>query len=77
MDTEKCKQLLDYFAKNQVKSLGVFGGEPTIHPDFVEIWNYAYLLFDNIALQAYQSGLTHRLGISWTPSVTSLNRKAV
>lgn len=30
-----------------------------------------------IALQAYQSGLTHRLGISWTPSVTSLNRKAV
>lgn len=30
-----------------------------------------------IALQAYQSGLTHRLGISWAPSVTSLNRKAV
>lgn len=30
-----------------------------------------------IALQAYQSGLTHCLGISWTPSVTSLNRKAV
>lgn len=30
-----------------------------------------------IALQAYQSGLIHRLGISWTPSVTSLNRKAV
>lgn len=30
-----------------------------------------------IALQAYQSGLTHRLGISWTPSVASLNRKAV
>lgn len=34
-------------------------------------------LHGQIALQAYQSGLTHRLGISWTPSVTSLNRKAV
>lgn len=55
MDTEKCKQLLDYCAKNQVKSLGVFGGEPTIHPDFVEIWNYAYLLFDKITL--YTNGL--------------------
>lgn len=30
-----------------------------------------------IALQAYQSGLTKQLGINWTPSVTSLNRKAV
>ena len=30
-----------------------------------------------VALQAYQSGLTKQLGINWTPSVTSLNRKAV
>lgn len=38
---------------------------------------YPKSLQGQIALQAYQSGLTHRLGISWTPSVTSLNRKAV
>lgn len=30
-----------------------------------------------VALQAYQSGLTKQLEIKWTPSVTSLNRKAV
>lgn len=55
MDTEKCKKFLSYCAKNQVKSLGIFGGEPTVHPDFVEIWNYAYPLFDQIIL--YTNGL--------------------
>ena len=41
MDTEKCKKFLSYCAENKVKSLGIFGGEPTVHPDFIEIWNYA------------------------------------
>ena len=55
MDTEKCKKFLSYCAKNNVKSLGIFGGEPTVHPDFIEIWNYAYPLFDEITL--YTNGL--------------------
>ena len=55
MDTEKCKKFLSYCAKNNVKSLGIFGGEPTVHPDFIEIWNYAYPLFDKITL--YTNGL--------------------
>lgn len=50
MDTEKCKKLIDYCADNHIKSLCIFGGEPTIHPDFLEIWNYAYDKFDSIIL---------------------------
>lgn len=50
MDTEKCKKLIDYCVDNHIKSLCIFGGEPTIHPDFLEIWNYAYDKFDSIIL---------------------------
>lgn len=64
MDTEKCKKFLSYCAKNNVKSLGIFVGEPTVHPDFIEIWNYAYPLFDKITL--YTNGL-NRAALSQIP----------
>lgn len=41
MDTEKIKKLIDYLHEHKVPKLRVMGGEPTLHPDFVEIWNYA------------------------------------
>lgn len=50
MDTNKAKKLIDFLAENGVSKLLIMGGEPTIHPDFVEIWNYTYNKFKYITL---------------------------
>lgn len=47
MDTEKCKKLIDYLAEHGIKKLRIMGGEPTMHPDFVEIWKHSYNKFNN------------------------------
>lgn len=42
MDTERAKKLFDWFSKNGLEEILVMGGEPTIHPDFIELWNYIH-----------------------------------
>lgn len=43
MDSIKAKKLFDWFSENGVREVLVMGGEPTVHPDFVELWNYIHL----------------------------------
>ena len=50
MDTEKIKKLIDYLHAHKLPKFRIMGGEPTIHPDFVEIWNYALGKFPKISL---------------------------
>ena len=51
LPTEKVKQALDSFARIGVKGLEFTGGgEPTLHPDFAEIVQYAYDLGYKIGL---------------------------
>lgn len=42
MDTQKAKKLFDWFSDNNINHILVMGGEPSVHPDFVELWNYMY-----------------------------------
>ncbi len=58
MDTEKCKKLIDYLAENHVERLQIMGGEPTMHPDFVEIYNYAFPKFKRISI--FTNGLNKK-----------------
>lgn len=50
MDTEKIKKLIDYLSEHKLRKLRIMGGEPTLHPDFVEIWNYALGKFPKMTL---------------------------
>lgn len=50
MDTEKCLKLLDYCAENHIDRLQIMGGEPTMHPDFVKIYNHAFSKFKKVSL---------------------------
>lgn len=50
MDTKKCLQLIDYLAASKVDRLQIMGGEPTLHPDFVEIYKYAFPKFRKVSL---------------------------
>ncbi|MBW2991649.1 radical SAM protein [Candidatus Woesearchaeota archaeon] len=40
MDSDKLIRLLDYLS-NHIDSIKIMGGEPTIHPDFLKLYNYA------------------------------------
>lgn len=48
MKLEDFKQLCDYLNKNNIKKLKVMGGEPTYHPDFLEMMEYAQEKFKGI-----------------------------
>jgi radical SAM protein with 4Fe4S-binding SPASM domain len=48
-DTERTKVLFDYLA-NHVETLKIMGGEPTIHPDFLELYRYAQKKFHRVSL---------------------------
>ena len=50
MDRSKALLLFDYLHINGIKSLKIMGGEPTIHPNFKELYKEAQLRFNNVAL---------------------------
>ena len=50
MDTAKAEMLFNYFASNGIKNLKIMGGEPTVHPDFLTLYNLSQQKFDSVAL---------------------------
>jgi MoaA/NifB/PqqE/SkfB family radical SAM enzyme len=50
MDTLTVKNMFDYLNKNKVKALKIMGGEPTIHPDFIDIYNHSQARFEHVGL---------------------------
>jgi hypothetical protein len=49
MDTERALVLFDYLARH-LSILKMMGGEPTVHPDFVELYSYAQKKFNHVTL---------------------------
>ncbi|MGL5126411.1 MAG: radical SAM protein [Fusobacteriaceae bacterium] len=41
MDKKSFFELCDYLSNNQLEKIKIMGGEPTIHPDFLELIQYA------------------------------------
>lgn len=41
MNIDDFKELCDYLSKNNIEKIKIMGGEPTIHPNFIEIVEYA------------------------------------
>lgn len=50
MDKRKLFDVLQYLKENKVKTLKIMGGEPTIHPDFLEIYKMSQQYFQNVNL---------------------------
>lgn len=75
MDTKKLKKLIDFFAENNVSKLLVMGGEPTIHPNFIEIWNYIYDKFKYVTLytNGTQKDILKQINISKTNNGINYN----
>lgn len=50
MDFDKYKQLCLYFQQNQFDKIAIMGGEPTIHPHFLDIMTFAQQCFPSVYL---------------------------
>lgn len=50
MDTATVKRMFEFLSNNKVEGLKVMGGEPTIHPDFVEIYKHSQTCFEHVGL---------------------------
>jgi len=55
MSINDFKKLTSWLIKNNIKTLRLMGGEPTIHSKFSEIMNLAVSNFDNISI--FSNGL--------------------
>lgn len=53
MDLPTAKKLVDYLCLNRFQRLSIMGGEPTIHPDFVEFYNY---VSDRMEIMLFTNG---------------------
>ncbi|MBU0757189.1 MAG: radical SAM protein [Nanoarchaeota archaeon] len=49
MNTERARILFDYLSKH-ISRIKFMGGEPTLHPDFIEIYQYAQKRFSKVSL---------------------------
>ena len=50
MDKEKLNSIFHFFKENKTKTLKMMGGEPTVHPDFLEMYSMAQEYFHNVNL---------------------------
>lgn len=50
MDVNKAKRLFGYLSYNKVHTLLMLGGEPTTHPQFLELYNFAKEKFRTVIL---------------------------
>lgn len=50
MATEKVYKLFEYLQQNNVTNLKIMGGEPTVHPDFVSLYNLSQEKFKSVSL---------------------------
>jgi radical SAM protein with 4Fe4S-binding SPASM domain len=61
MPTERIMRLLEEWAEMGVFSVVITGGEPTIHPDFIEITRYAHSLGFAVSIATNGMPLTDKL----------------
>jgi radical SAM protein with 4Fe4S-binding SPASM domain len=61
LDTQRIKELLLEWAALGVFSVVITGGEPTIHPDFLEITNFAHSLGFAVSIATNGMALNRRL----------------
>lgn len=59
MDLTKFTQLCEYFNKNEVRTLKIMGGEPSIHKDFLSLVSIAQKYFKHICI--FSNGLSKEL----------------
>lgn len=50
MTTEKASKLFEYLRQNNVTSLKIMGGEPTVHPNFVFLYNLSQEKFQSVSI---------------------------
>lgn len=65
MELDQFQQLCLYFKQNQFDKIAIMGGEPTIHPHFLQIMEIAQEHFKSVYL--FTNAIEERLLIQYTP----------
>lgn len=67
MDISHFKELCAYFNGNDIQTMKIMGGEPTLHPDFMEMMEIAQYYFINVLL--FTNAINNRI-LSFRPRDT-------